>query len=317
MRIPLTRDEIEQRHREFHDGYGSRHDFEGNDLIACVIACGEFLTCILGAEPVASAMARLSEELGYGQPDTEAEWMEHLREHAGMDAFCWHLGEVFHALNAYGYYGIYVCPDDPDRSREDSIAALIKEVAEFLALVPSVWDVAIGDTRRTLTQAQARWALDHGEALTPEELAAVAGVSPRTISNLASAGGLRRVAGKIPAEDALAWLEERDDFRASVWQYQQAAVEIEAVEQTLAEVVFVPIAKDGSVFHPGCVSDGFYAVGDPEQRVADFREALDLLQRMPTPKWRRRKHADGNWGRVAGVRWERKTMQEVEELSGV
>lgn len=66
----------------------------------------------------------------------------------------------------------------------------------------------------------------------------------------------------------------------------------------------VPVARDGSVFTPALQRRSGFWVGDKgaEKTVETFEEALDILWRMPVPRWRRPNHA-GNWGIVAGVEW--------------
>ena len=66
----------------------------------------------------------------------------------------------------------------------------------------------------------------------------------------------------------------------------------------------VPIARDGSRFTPSQHRRTGYWIGDKgaEKTVETFEEALDVLRRMPVPRWRRPNQA-GNWGIVAGVEW--------------
>jgi transcriptional regulator with XRE-family HTH domain len=72
------------------------------------------------------------------------------------------------------------------------------------------------------------------------------------------------------------------------------------------EVLEVPYAADGTVFHPGLGSprDGSFRVGDRghEIRFKSFDEALAYLRAMPVAKWRR-PNVSGNWGLVAAEGW--------------
>jgi hypothetical protein len=74
----------------------------------------------------------------------------------------------------------------------------------------------------------------------------------------------------------------------------------------VAEYVFVPVARDGSVFDSSCAVGGRYTIGakGSETKHDDYFEALDKLQRMPTPRWRRPGPARIP-GIVSGVRFER------------
>ncbi len=85
--------------------------------------------------------------------------------------------------------------------------------------------------------------------------------------------------------------------------------------QCLGDVVFVPVAKDGSWFHPSqCRNSRGYTIGPKgsETPVSDYFEALDALAKAPTPHWRRPNSA-GNWGIVAGVSWQRKELSEIKK----
>ncbi|MBG1232574.1 hypothetical protein F8B91_09515 [Aestuariivirga litoralis] len=82
------------------------------------------------------------------------------------------------------------------------------------------------------------------------------------------------------------------------------------------EVVFVPVARDGSWFHPvECRNARGYTVGSKgsEAPIADYFEALKLLAKAPTPSWRR-PNENGHWGIVAGYQWARKEASELHKL---
>jgi hypothetical protein len=115
--------------------------------------------------------------------------------------------------------------------------------------------------------------------------------------------------GKVPAREALDWLADRDAFFDSVWRTQTMGV---AVEPDLQDPVFVPVAADGSVFHPGLSRGAGYTVGrkGEERPIADYREALAELQRMPIPYWRR-PNETGAWGTVRGQQWARMEMADL------
>jgi hypothetical protein len=85
---------------------------------------------------------------------------------------------------------------------------------------------------------------------------------------------------------------------------------------TGTQAVFVPVARDGSTFHPGLKRGGGYTIGEKgtETQVVDFDEALVELQRMPIPYWRRQ-NASGNWGIVSGVRWARLDASDLEIIA--
>lgn len=67
----------------------------------------------------------------------------------------------------------------------------------------------------------------------------------------------------------------------------------------------VPIAKDGSWFGPHVARGGVFQIGEKgdEVRISGYQTALAELRAMDVPRWRR-PNAKGNWGIVAGVRWD-------------
>ncbi|MYZ48346.1 hypothetical protein E4O86_11570 [Rhizobiales bacterium L72] len=78
----------------------------------------------------------------------------------------------------------------------------------------------------------------------------------------------------------------------------------------------MPVARDGSAFHPGLRRAGRFTIGEKgtELQVEDFDQALAQLQLMPTPYWRRPNNV-GNWGIVSGVRWARLDVSDLETLA--
>jgi hypothetical protein len=83
------------------------------------------------------------------------------------------------------------------------------------------------------------------------------------------------------------------------------------------EYVFVPVARDGSIFAPrlrrGSVGIGGYTIGPKgaERVVHEFAEALTELCQMEIPRWRR-PNARDNWGIVTGIAWRRVRRDELE-----
>jgi hypothetical protein len=158
--------------------------------------------------------------------------------------------------------------------------------------------------------------------VTPEQLAALAEVSLKSIKNLlAPKDGASDFKldtnGEISRSAALLWLNGRSGFRSSLWQTDEAVRRFEPRhEPALGEVVFVPVAKDGSWFDPvTCRNQRGFTIGPKgaEIPVEDYGEALAQLARMPTPYWRRPNGA-GNWGIVSGATWQRREIAEIEQL---
>ncbi|MBX6370201.1 MAG: hypothetical protein IRZ04_19685 [Rhodospirillales bacterium] len=233
--------------------------------------------------------------------------------------------EIAH-LFAFARYG-YGRHLDPDKSRAEIEELLIhfRRVVADAGIRAAAGDDAdwLADT---LAAAEARWAVDHGRAVMPDDLAALAGVKPKTIANLLAARELSTDAdGRIPAAEALRYLERREGFVRSNWQYGADQVAAPAREETtvLAEQVFVPVDSDGNAFLPSMARRGRdgvlrYAIGaksDPDY-VEDYWEALDRLARMPTPRWRRPPASGkGGWSLVSAQDgWRRFARADLERM---
>ncbi len=69
-------------------------------------------------------------------------------------------------------------------------------------------------------------------------------------------------------------------------------------------MISVPVAADGTTFVPNLSRRGYYTVGakGSEKKYSSFDAALDALNRMDKPRWRRPNPA-GNWGIVSGCSW--------------
>jgi hypothetical protein len=229
------------------------------------------------------------------------------------------------ALNAFAFWGLR--PDMAFFGIEIDNGDVTEAVARFVAMgrrlldsVPSGW-VTIDDIERTVLAAECRLGIDTDQDATPEQLAALARVSLKSIRNLLTPGGSSNMTlnseGGIAAAECRRWLESRPDFKSSLW---IAADEVASgkrigVQTTsdVGEVLFVPVARDGSWFDPAsCRNARGYTIGPKgaEQAVDDYKEAVARLSRMSTPYWRR-PNERGHWGIVSGVSWQRKILSEI------
>jgi hypothetical protein len=122
--------------------------------------------------------------------------------------------------------------------------------------------------------------------------------------------------GRIPAHEALAWLATRAEFWNSIWREQRLPGYTVKNRPALKRPVFVPVARDDTIFHPGLRRGAGYMIGEKgaEIQVAEFETALAQLQAMPTPYWRR-PNLQGNWGIVRGVRWVRLDESDLESFT--
>jgi hypothetical protein len=305
---------------DFHQLYGTGFDFEGQTLIEIVVSAASFLTEVVGPDATNAGFASLTRALGYEFLDN-AHWTDALQEQASGDAYCWPIGARLHGLNAYAYYGVALNGGRTAADREKQLRRDIETVAEFMGKVPfAAWGIKPGDAARTLQRAQARFDLDTGKDIEPSVLALLGDVTERRIRNMMA--GKERVFdvtdGKIPANEALSWLKNRPDkFRPSCWRDQNTFDDLVDHVAEIEDAVFVPVAADNSVFHPGLARDGFFTVGrgKREQKFKTYDAALAALQKLDAPTWPR-PTANGTWTTVNTVRWARMKRVELDRLAG-
>lgn len=75
-----------------------------------------------------------------------------------------------------------------------------------------------------------------------------------------------------------------------------------------AEFIWVPVARDGSLFTPACATGNGFQIGPKEAPIAvrDYAVALAKLRIQNPPRWRRT-NAAGNRGLVSAIGWRRLT----------
>lgn len=273
-----------------------------------------------------------------------------LSQSATSSEFWWHLvftaddvidlpvTRTFRELYAYAYFGlildeagepmridpaeVYWQPSFPELGRIQEVAGSdwsgreSLEEAGDIACARLVIDGLIREPTESHDDPRPFQILD---TVSPTSLAKLGGVSIKTMKNLLtpSSGSDLHVdeSGRIPIEDARRWLVGRPGYRPSVWQL--AGDDVEALAPAddsadLGEVLFLPSARDGSLFTPDLTREGRYTIGPKgsEVQIGDYREALATLSRMRRPSWRR-PNAQGNWGIVTGTNWVRRTANEL------
>ncbi|PNQ95020.1 hypothetical protein C1S70_31080 (plasmid) [Azospirillum argentinense] len=227
--------------------------------------------------------------------DSPSDWRQALDE-ANSSCFSeWPLGARLHDLTAYALYGIVLDGSEDTEERALHLEELVTEAEAFATQAPfTAWGLASN-----------RWALDTGRPVEPAALAEFGGVSGGRIRNMMS--GTNRVFtaqdGRIPAVEALTWLATGKEFWTSIWREQPLPQYGNRSRPPLEQALFVPVARDALVFHPGLRRGAGYTIGPKgeEEQIADFAKALGKLQSMPVPYWRR-PNAQGNWSIVSGIR---------------
>lgn len=221
------------------------------------------------------------------------------------------LGASLTGLSAYAMFGLL----GGGYSREAEVLATLETLeALLLDCPPEQW---LPDAERepilpTLLMARARWNLDHGSGIEAEGLALLGGVKLTRIRNMMSGSAPelpKDVAGLLSNEAAKAWLEKRDCFLPTIESESQRG---EDAPQEAIIPVFIPVARDGSMFLPDLNRNGIYRVGEKgsEESFDDYQEALAKLQSMPIAKWRR-PNDQGNWGIVSAIDWRRMDLKTL------
>jgi len=306
----------------FHEIYGN----EGDPAITLgdyVKKAGDVLCMIVGEKLGNLAMHQIAEPLGTERPARE--WRDALSDSETGFYSEWSMGSHLHGLLAYARYGILLSAEHDTETNqiEAAIQDLLKEAMGLLEQAPpAVWlgEMRAKDLENFTAMAQGRWHLDHREAVTPEALALLGGVSLSRMRGMMTGENAlfnRDTNKKIPAEEALSWLETRDDYYPSIWRDQRpgesAPLTDSESDQTISSPTFVPTSADGSYFSPNLRMKKGYQIGieGKERFVEDFDDALDQLTKMSPPTWRRPSATSGRFGRIVGTKWVRMTREEL------
>ncbi len=278
--------------------YGSWFDADvdpATTLVPIIRRLGVNLQRIMGEARIAEAFAQLTRstdnwEEAVGETDFYLESQ---------------LGSSLANLSAYAVFGLVghgFLTDQQIRATLQTVEDLLRDCP------PEHWlpDADVEPLLPTTLMARARWNLDGGAGLDPEGLALLGGVKLTRIRNMMSGNSPelpKDVMGLIANEAARSWLEKRDCFLPTTVPTTDAVSEDRG---TSIEAIFVPVARDGSIFTPDLKRNGGYQVGDKgsEEKYSTYDEALARLQSMPTAKWRR-PNENGHWGIVSAIEWRR------------
>lgn len=319
------------RRAHWEETYVSSNDWDFGQWIAEFVRHGgEYLEQLIGAdlvaEPLRAMLANAANSAGVSDAAAERMTWRELLEGSASAWDAWAFGRVLQELVFYGRYGIVADEKISLEDRQDHIQRLLEQAEAVLRVTP-LRAIAErennphygAEVEKVMLMARNRWALDEGEGvIDPTALALFGGVTEGRIRNLMSGANreLENVNGKVTVSSALRWLADRPDFFNSIWQDEESSPP-SAAETPYAAVRFLPKARDGSFFHPGLKRADSYTVGakGSEVHIADFDEALDYLQRLPSAMWRRPNEA-GNWGIVKAADWVRVTDEELQSIAG-
>ena len=256
---------------------------------------GANLERILGPELTKKALAQV---VG-GSED----WREALADPSFL--LSTELGERLGSLKTYAVFGVL--------NRHSSIERVQQTVqiveAILLDCLPEHWlpEAEQGPLLPIIQMARARLNLDNGVGVDPEGLALLGGVKLSRIRNMMSGATPelpKDFSGQLSNEAVRAWLEKRDCFLPTLQQPGSGSVTPEVTSDI--DPIFVPVARDGSMFTPNVHRNGSYQIGEKgdEETLRNYDEALSRLQAMSVARWRR-PNENGNWGIVAAIEWRR------------
>lgn len=344
-------DEFGNRLSEFQFGY----DFTEVDALFRAFSCvGDMIESVFDPVTAARGMAALrlvlntrpSDDIKWERlnNDVSLNWKEEWDDLGGFEDSSYPaLMDGAHDMHAFAFYGILPTWDIDGADKSSlpftDVPAYVKSTVGrlegFARLLPTPLDLfGIEELARTCTAATGRLKIDLGEPLTVHELAAATRVTPKRLQNAiyaksADAPIVNKNDGLISVASAQRWLEARE-YRPSIWKEFIAAkawdrdnvpeTTVEAEPET-ADFVFVPEARDGSLFTPAACKRGgkrdepYYTIGEKgaERDFADYDEALSELSRMTIPRWRR-PNEQGNFGIVTAERWRRLSRSELNTL---
>ena len=267
-------------------------------------AIEEFFGAEASASSLLALVAGAARDEGNGEP---SDW-RHALEIIGINALiAWPVSDVFRELGLYGRYGVTV-ETVPVSEREEHIAELLSK-AERLIKAFEIETVAGKDSVlvKIVALARSRRNLDRLEGeVDVRSLAILGGVSEGRVRNMMSGSTreLENVGGRVSAVSASQWLQNRPEFFDSIWNRKEGETSRLAIE-AMRDVVFLPVALDGTRFDPGLLRNGRFQIGvkGNETKYEDFGVALESLQRMGQEARWRRPNPTGNWSIVKVERW--------------
>lgn len=308
--------DIGDRMDEFHETFGGS-EFIEDSVIEATEKIWEVASVMYGEEASDSAFNVL---VGSCFPAVVRE--EGWRDGLHSEAFGIYSetpgGGLLHDLTAYADFGLLLASWNDLESAE---AALKKQVDAGVTLLnllaANMEEPRTSPIWRVVSKAYARWKLDSNQPLNKIDLSLLSGLAEQSIRNRLS-GKTRELEGtidRVEAAEALKWLPYQKGFVSSIWRHQTGQEYQLGEAGTLDAVFFVPIASDGTLFHPGLQEDGVFIVGyaGEEAEYESYEAALGRLQEMLQPIWRRPME-NNRWTQVQGVRWARLTREDLDAV---
>ena len=297
-----------------HARYLRDYDFP---LKKALLFCLSELAGILGAEAIAPQIAAIIP----GNQPTDWDWRSlPFDSSVSPSKSGWDCAKRLDDAGLYGLLGVRPA-NVPFEARKSWVAKLPLELDDWRQNVrlgkdanniSLIIDLALSrhamDTGLSLASITDEDLNEEGEVSVPA-LAVFGGVSEGRIRNVLSSGEsclVRKSGQAVTASSAKKWLAGRKEFYQSIWDLPEGEKPEPKARNFSGEVLFVPVASDGSTFNPELERKGKYTVGAKGQEIQfdQFQDALNALQKMSTPRWRR-PNAAGNWCIVSGRDWKR------------
>lgn len=170
-----------------------------------------------------------------------------------------------------------------------------------------------------LARAAARLKVDRGERLTMADIALLLDVREPTVITNAHRKNFPTVEDEnrryAEPADALPWMLKQGYVPTTGLPGASASALHSEAAVDADDLIFVPVARDGSWFGPDCRVSGRFTIGakGAEEKHTDYFTALEALVRMPTPRWRR-PNANGIPGIVTGLRFDRMRRADLKRV---
>lgn len=282
------------------------------ELGQLVLRMGDMLEVVFGSEQTTRAMLPL---VTFGQGGDD--WRALTEEFDNYGE--WDLGSRLIGLLTYAVFG--VVHGAPFSQKDDALSESLDRARKLIdgcSIDGWLNPPESSPLRATVLMAEGRRDIDARRSIAPEALAHLGGVKLSRIRNMISGQTPdlpRDEEGKILYEPAMAWLTKREAFLPTIWR-DQAEDGPNDQSEALPRPVFVPVARDGSIFHPGLCRKGLYQIGpkDSPEHVDDFDRALAALQHAHVAQWRR-PNSNGNWGLVSAFEWRRVDRSDLDALA--
>ncbi len=273
----------------------------------------EHIEGLFGAETAAAPLRQLVQVVADQSYPSAKTWRDVMEDTLAAGT-CLPIAQRLHDGLLYGLYGL-TAEDVPPEKRESWVSGLVDEINAFASRSDVV---ALGGGDNAILNiaglVRSRYALDTGVGEVDTHSMAILGdITEGRVRNLMSGESSpleRGTGGGIVALSALSWLMKKKGFLRSIWRDAGTDLEAGSDASTPApdprRVIFVPVARDGSMFTPDLKRNGTYQIGakGEEENLASFEEALARLNAMPVPRWRR-PNEKAIWGIVSGVSWQR------------